>query len=512
MLSPEITCRVQRVAAMGPDAPALEERKRLLAEVRALAAESWPSIDHYLVTQLHHLNSGLLEARQNLNALDEINQRLTRPPWQIGVFQQLLAGSGQAVVSYNGVPRVVTLADDAPADTLARGDDVFLNHDLNLLLDRAPWGSSPVGETAAFQRYLDPDRAVLKWRDEEFVVRLSEALCDVPLKEGDLVRWQREHCLAIERLEQASSRRHFLDEVPEVDESQVGGQRTALEAINAALISILAEPKKAAAYQLSGRQTILLVGPPGCGKTLLARIAASAVTHISGKKCHFAVVKPAEWEDPFVGGTQANIRRCFASLREQAGEDDFVVLFMDEIESAGRIRGHLMGLHNDKFVAALLAEIDGFTARGGVAIISATNRKDLLDPALLERLSDVEIDVPRPNIRAAKEIFRVHLSEDLPFSPNGSVARETRAEIIEVALARLYHPNGENALTCVKFRDGSERTVTAGELMSGRLIQQICRTVRQRASCAMSRTVTAAFVSPTSRRPSPPPSIGCRPR
>jgi proteasome-associated ATPase len=358
---------------------------------------------------------------------------------------------------------------------------VLLNNDLNLLVDRAPWGSSPVGETAEFQRFIDSDRIALKWRDEEFIAELSESLQDQALKEGDLVRWQREHFLAIERIERTVTRRYFLEDVPDANESQVGGQRAALSALKAALISILADPGKAATYQLSGRQTVLLVGPPGCGKTLMARVAAAASMRISGQQCHFAVVKPAEWEDPYVGGTQANIRRCFEALREQAGEDKQVVVFMDEIEAGGRIRGHLMGLHNDKFVAALLAELDGFTARGGVAIIAATNRKDLVDPALLERLSDVEIEVPRPNIRAAEEIFEVHLSDDLPFSPNGSAAFDTRAEIINVALARLYNPNGDNALCVIKFRDGSQRTVTAGELMSGRLIQQICRSACQRA-------------------------------
>jgi SpoVK/Ycf46/Vps4 family AAA+-type ATPase len=140
-----------------------------------------------------------------------------------------------------------------------------------------------------------------------------------------------------------------------------------------------------------------------------------------------------------------------------------------------------MGHHSDKFVAAFLAELDGFTARGGVAIVSATNRKDLIDPALLERLSDVEIQVPRPNYDGASEIFRVHLPETLPFSPNGSASQETRTQLIDLALSRIFDPNGDNTLCQVKFRDGRQRAIAAAELVSGRLIKQICRAACQRA-------------------------------
>ncbi len=164
-----------------------------------------------------------------------------------------------------------------------------------------------------------------------------------------------------------------------------------------------------------------------------------------------------------------------------AAEGNYVVLFLDELEAIGRTRGHTMGYHGDKHTAALLAELDGFADRGGVAVIAATNRKDLIDPALLERLSDIEVVVPRPNREAAKQIFRVHLGEDLPFSPNGSQASATRHEAIDVALTRIFGPNSENILSTMKFRDGSQRTVAANELVSGRLIEQICRAARQRA-------------------------------
>jgi SpoVK/Ycf46/Vps4 family AAA+-type ATPase len=162
-------------------------------------------------------------------------------------------------------------------------------------------------------------------------------------------------------------------------------------------------------------------------------------------------------------------------------KDGFAVLFLDEIEAVGRIRGSAVGHHSDKFLAALLAELDGFTDRGGVAIIAATNRKDMVDPALLERLSDVEIHVSRPDMRGARAIFQIHLPESLPYSPNGASAEDTRLEIIETAVSRFYSPNAENELCILRFRDGKTRTVTARELASGRIFEQICRAARQAA-------------------------------
>jgi SpoVK/Ycf46/Vps4 family AAA+-type ATPase len=224
-----------------------------------------------------------------------------------------------------------------------------------------------------------------------------------------------------------------------------------------------------------------MYGPPGCGKTLLARIAASEITRISGRRCRIAIVKPAEWESPWVGETQRNIRECFAALRRETADGDFAILFLDEIEAVGRIRGSAVGHHSDKFLAALLAELDGFTDRAGIAIIAATNRKDLVDPALLERLSDVEIAVQRPDMRGARAIFDIHLPSDLPFSPNGAAASDTRSALIESAVSRLYSPNAGNELCILRFRDGKARTIAARELASGRTFEQICHAAKRAA-------------------------------
>jgi SpoVK/Ycf46/Vps4 family AAA+-type ATPase len=223
-----------------------------------------------------------------------------------------------------------------------------------------------------------------------------------------------------------------------------------------------------------------MYGPPGCGKTLIARVICAAISRTTGKPVRFAVVKPAEFYDPYVGVTEMNIRGCFSALREAAQESGLAVLFLDEIESVGRLRGSMVGHHSDRFLAALLAELDGFSRRDGVAVIAATNRKDLCDPALLERF-DVEIPVDRPDMRGAREIFEIHLPPALLYASNGQTALHTRRELIDRAVSRLYAPNAENDLCSIKFRDGKTRAVSARELMSGRSIEQICRAARQAA-------------------------------
>jgi SpoVK/Ycf46/Vps4 family AAA+-type ATPase len=210
----------------------------------------------------------------------------------------------------------------------------------------------------------------------------------------------------------------------------------------------------------------------------MARAAVTEVGRLSQRPCQFAVVKPGEWESPWVGETPQNIRRCFQALRDAAARGP-AVLFLDEIEAITRIRGGAVGHHADLALSAFLAEVDGFSPRDGVAIICATNRKDLVDPAVLERLSDVEIAVPRPDLRAARAIFAIHLPASLPFADDDADLRDA---IIETAVSRFYSPNAEGAELCrLHFRSGAARVVQARELISGRLIAQVCRTMTRTA-------------------------------
>jgi len=474
---------LRKLLRSGSDSPSLDVRLELLQQLRSDSSAATPDIDRILLAEHERLRGGLEKAAACQTELREQLDKLTAPPWSVGVYLRELSTprGSQSLVSYGGQYRLVGHADEVELSSVTAGQHVLLSPELNLIVGTLGEGLPPCGETAFFVRALPDRRLVLKRRDEEIVVQAVGCLQGEPLAAGDQVRWDSATWLAYERIEREPGRQFFLEDAPDAMPSQVGGQQTALRELISALTVTLIEPEKAQAYELGGRRSMLMVGPPGCGKTLMARVAAAEVARLSGRRCRFAVVKPAEWENAYVGVTQENIRNCFAALKEAAQETDLAVLFLDEVESVGRIRGAAMNMHGDKFLAALLCELDGFQETSGIAIIAATNRKDQIDPALLERLSDLEIDVPRPDLEASRAIFRIHLPEHLPYSPNGSQAADTRRRIIETAVSRLHSPNADNELCTLRFRDGHSRTVAARDLASGRGIAQICRAARQSA-------------------------------
>lgn len=473
---------ISQLLEVGENTPNLEERMALIRAYRSANPEASNALDRFLLENNDRLRAGLLEAKANQQKLKEILDRLAATPWFPATWLSCLSTSqgDRAIVFQGRGVRMAALADGLTPDQFETGTEIFLSNDLNTVMEKSPGVLPQGGKTAPFDRYTPDGRLVLKWRDEEFIVESTASLKRQMLEQGDLIRWDQEMNLGFERIDRAANKKFTLDEIPNIDVRQVGGQARALETLLAALTTTLIAPEKAKAYGLGGRQSVLMVGPPGCGKTLMARIAVSEISRLSGRKCHFAVVKPAEWEDPYVGATQGNIRNCFAMLRESA-KKGFAVLFLDEIEAVGRIRGSAVGHHSDKFLAAFLAELDGFTDRAGVAILAATNFKAAIDPALLERLSDVEIFVPRPDRNAARDIFSIHLSEGMPYNPNGELAAATRRQIVDAAVSRFYAPNANNELNVVKFRDGKARVVTARELASGRLFEQVCRAARKTA-------------------------------
>lgn len=460
----------------------LDETVASLQRLRGQSAETAAVVDRTLAETVVIYRRSLKTAQHQINECRELLERLSAPPLYPAIFHRVIAAAGEskALVQMGNARRVVSPGEEIDLTALVRGDEVFLNNEQNLILAVSPDGPPNYGETAMFERCLPDGRLVLRHHDDLMVVDACGKLANAKLKAGDAVRFDRNFWMAYEKIELEASRRYLLDEAPSLSLASVGGHSANLESLLSVLTTILVEPQCAAAYGLTGRNSILMVGPPGCGKTLMARVAVSEIGRLTGKKCRFAVVKPAEWESPWVGQTQENIRQCFQSLRE-VGEEGYAVLFMDEIESIGRIRGGAVSQHSDKFLAALLAELDGFSDRKNVAIICATNRKDLLDSALYERLSDLEINVGRPDMRGARAIFQIHLPASVPFHPNGELAKSTREELIDHAVSQFYSPNAGNELCTLRFRDGKQRTVVARELASGRLFENVCRTARRAA-------------------------------
>jgi len=472
---------LDELLAVGEGAPGPEHKAERARAARGMCRDGGRQLDLLLFDRLARMSLGLEAAQSAQRELGQLLARLAAPPWHPAIFLRPVPTDlgPRAMVLYAGARRVVALADGIDLESLMAGEEVFLGPEGHVVAGRSPYGVPQCGETAVFERVTADGRCVLRWRDEEVVVDAAGTLDPAGLTSGDHVRWDRSAWMAFEKIDAAPGRRFLLDEVPDVGREMVGGQERNLDALLTALTATLVAPDKAARYGLGGRRSVLMVGPPGCGKTLMARVAAAEVSRLSGRRCRFGVVKPAEWESPWVGETQQNIRSCFRALRETS--DGLAVLFMDEIESIGRIRGASGGQHADRFLAALLAELDGFADRTAVAVIAATNRKDLVDPALLERLSDVEIAVGRPDMRAARAVFEIHLPETLPVHAPSASTAHARHELIETAVSRFYSPNGDNELCTLRFRDGRTRIVAARELASGRLFAQVCRAACQRA-------------------------------
>ena len=465
---------------VGENAPTLEEKLCVLEAIHATAPGESLRAAQLLLKQLAQMRDGLFQAKEAQGELAAMLGKLTAFPWHTAMFVSPVETpeGARAIVLHGSTQRVVGLNTGIDLAALQVGEEVFLANGLNVIMAASLRGMRRGGETAFFDRKLPGGQLVLKWRDEELVVDAAPALNDAELTKSDIVRFDRGLFVAFEKLDRPRGHKNLLEEVPDIRRDQIGGLDAGIEMLFSALTMALTHPANAARYNLRGKQSTLMIGPPGCGKTLLAKAAASEVMRMTGVPCRIAVVKPAEWQSPFVGETEANIRAFFKSLRE-AAEDGFVVAFLDEIESVGRTRGSTTGHHQDRFLACLLVELDGFAERNNVAIIAATNRKDLVDAALLERLSDTELEVSRPDVHAARAIFGIHLPPTLPFCPNGSEAPATREDLIGCAVSRFYGANADNEISTIKTRDGKVRTVFARELASGRIFEQVCRQARR---------------------------------
>ncbi len=467
----------------GPGTPSTQDKLRVVSEMRRDQPEITSQLDRFLIEQAAGSRAEARETKAYVKELESVVEQLTAPPQIAAIYLGPVQtpGGGEAVVVHNNARRVVPLAGTVDRTQLKVGDEVLLNQDLSVLVARSPVAGGTCGETAHFDRMLSGDRMLVRSHDDQIAIGMKAALREETWEQGDLVRWNRSAWLAFEKIERAQSNEFMIETVPQVPPDQVGGQRGVLRELISTLTIMLTRPDLAAMYELQDQPAVLLVGPPGTGKTLMARVAASEVRRLTGNECRICVVRPGQFEDPYVGMTQRRIRECFEAARRC---DGYVLMFLDEIESIGRHRGGPVGQHHDKFLAAFLAEAQGFHTDEGrkIAIVAATNRLDLLDAALVDRLG-VQLQVPRPDRRGAEEIFSIHLGERLPYHPDGDGAPATRAALIERAVCRFYSPNADNAICTVRFRDSAQpqRVVTARELASGRCFEQVCRAARRRA-------------------------------
>lgn len=461
----------------------------LVQAYRSRSPESSAKIDELLLEEVARLRKGLESSRQAQEKVKSLLEKLTLPPWHQGLFlEPVETKQGQmALVALSNNRRVVG-PGDVDIGKLSVGDVVFLNNEMNVLMARSSTPLSRGGETASFVRLTDDGRMVVRCRDEEILVEKAHRLTGMELKKGDEVLWDRNAWIAMEKIPRAPDSSYFLEKTPSETFSQVGGLDRQIRSVTSSIRLHFKEQDRVRKYQLRPRGSVLLVGPPGNGKTLVAKALANWLRELSPcDKVRFIHIPPAGLHTSWYGETERNYRHVFSTGREFANRepDVPVVLFFDEIDAVGVSRGSSYHHIDDRVQTAFMSELDGLEARGNILVLAATNRRDALDPALLRpgRLSDLVVEIPRPNREAAREILSKHLPEAIPYATNGSGTKTGgfRADLIDSIVSRLYVPNGEGNLAELTFRDNTRRPVRAVDLINGATLANIAHKGIERA-------------------------------
>jgi len=459
----------------------LEER---LLEVKGQLAQA--------LSHNEKLTYTLSQAKENIAELRDEVDKLTQTPNAYGTFLQH-NDDGTVDVFASGRKMRVALHPAIETDSLRRGHEVVLNESLNVVLARAFERS---GEVVTIQEILeDGRRAVVVGRgDEERVAELSEALAGTRLRAGDSVLLDPRSLLLLEKLPRPEIEEVVLEEVPDITYADIGGLDEQIEALTDAVELPYLHPELFAEHQLPAPKGILLYGPPGCGKTLIAKAVANSLARKVGElkgnenvRSYFLNIKGPELLNKYVGETERQIRLVFQRAREKADEGVPVIVFFDEMDSLFRMRGS--GISSDMestIVPQLLAEIDGVEALRNVIVIGASNREDLIDPAILRpgRL-DVKIKIERPDETAAQQIFARYLTTDLPLKHadvaelgGGDPAKAVRV-MIERTVAEMYRADDENRFLEVTYQNGDKEVLYFRDFASGAMIENIVRRAKK---------------------------------
>ena len=447
-----------------------------------------------LTSQNEKLTYTLREAREHIAALREEVDKLTQPPAAYGTFMGLNDDGTVDVFSGGRKMRVSLHPDIDPAD-MRRGQEVVLNESFNIVLARSPEIS---GEIVTLKDVLEDEvRAIVIGRaDEERVVELSEQLAGVKLRAGDSLLMDIRTGLILEKLPRPEVETLVLEEVPDVSYDDVGGLDSQIEEITDAVELPFVHRELYAEYSLPAPKGVLLYGPPGCGKTLIAKAVANSlakkvaeVTGNKGAKSYFLNIKGPELLNKYVGETERQLRLVFQRAREKSEEGMPVIIFFDEMDSLFRTRG--TGISSDMeatIVPQLLAEIDGVEALRNVIVIGASNREELIDPAIMRpgRL-DVKIKIDRPNEEAAMSIFSRYLTADLPLDPDeveslGGGDREKAARVMtERTVEEMYQTSPEHRFLEVTYQNGDKEVMYFKDFSSGALIENVVRRAKKSA-------------------------------
>lgn len=435
------------------------------------------------VEKNHRLEYALRELREEVVQLGERVEKLTRPPSPYGIVVGRNLDD-QFDVLVNGRKLRVSVGGNIDCDTIELGSEVLLNDSMSIVEARHP---EHAGDVVTLTKVLeDGIRAIVSFRgDDERVCELSDSLRGANLRSGDLLRLDSRSNLLLERLLQPEVEHLLLEHVPNVTFADIGGLDDQIEKIRDAVELPFLHADLFAEYQLPAPKGILLYGPPGCGKTLIAKaVANSLAQRVAAKtgddkgRSYFINIKGPELLNKYVGETERQIRLVFQRAREKSEEGWPVIIFFDEMDSMFRTRG--TGVSSDMestIVPQLLAEIDGADKLQNVIIIGATNREDLIDPAILRpgRL-DVKIRVDRPNRNAAQQILLRYLSDDLPFGEDCQIS-----DIVDQTIDRIFAETAENRFLEITYQNGEKEELFYKDFLSGAMLENIVRRAKKKA-------------------------------
>jgi proteasome-associated ATPase len=470
----------------GPDSPEFRRRlDRLIAEYEAMRRRYQVTREQFIEAerQNERLVGVLQEAKQQIELLKEEVDKLCAPPNNYGIFQR---GNkdGTAEIIVDGRPMRVNVHPNLDAFSLEEGQLVVLNEAFNVV---EPSGYVGRGEIASIVDFIADNRAiVLGHTDDERVITLAEPLRREKLKVGDHVLFDPRTHYAFEKLPKSAVEEVVLEEIPDVTYERIGGLDEQIEILRDAVELPYLYPEVFSEHKLSPPKGILLYGPPGCGKTLIAKAVANSLARSiearTGKatSAYFLNVKGPELLNKYVGETEHKIREVFKKAAEKASEDVPVVIFFDEMDSLFRMRGS--GISSDMeatVVAQFLSEIDGVESLKNVIVIGASNRQDLIDPAVLRpgRL-DLKIKINRPDRAAARDIFSKYLVYDLPFHPAaeqryGSDPAKIASGLVDDTIEHMYKTTDENKFLEVTYAKGEREIFYFKDFASGAMIENI---------------------------------------
>ncbi len=438
-----------------------------------------------VIGQNDKLVATLREARDQIVTLKEEVDRLGQPPNGYGVFLES-RDEGTVDIFAQGRKMRVVVSPEVPVESLRRGQEVMLNEAMNVV---AALEFERLGEVVQIKEILaGADRAlVTAHADEERVVMLAQPLLDHPLKAGDSLLVEQRSGWAFERIPKSEVEELVLEEVPDISYADIGGLTGQIESIQDAVELPFLHKELFAEHKLKPPKGVLLYGPPGCGKTLIAKAVANSlakkVAASTGRgdgRAYFLNIKGPELLNKYVGETERQIRLVFQRAREKASEGMPVIVFFDEMDSIFRTRGS--GVSSDvenTIVPQLLAEIDGVELLENVVVIGASNREDMIDPAILRpgRL-DVKIKVERPDAESARDIFAKYVTPDLPLhaedlAEHGGNPEATCQGMILRVVERMYAEIDENRFLEVTYANGDKEVLYFKDFNSGAMIENI---------------------------------------